>query len=80
MMAKWEAPAPEASPPVNTVKAQVVEAVRAELYKRANDILSVLPGMSLRFLEVVSNVIYVVIVPVLAFFFLKDADVFAGTS
>jgi predicted PurR-regulated permease PerM len=63
---------------VNTVKVQVVQTVRAELYKRANDILSVLPGVSLKFLAVVSNVIYVVIVPVLAFFFLKDADVIRG--
>ena len=75
MLAKWEAPSPTASENVNSVKAQVVQAVRGELYKRASDILHALPGASLKFLAVASDLIYVVIVPILAFFFIKDGDV-----
>jgi predicted PurR-regulated permease PerM len=48
------------------------------MYKRTSDILNALPGMSLKFLEVASSVIYVVIVPVLAFFFIKDGALIRG--
>jgi predicted PurR-regulated permease PerM len=75
MMVKWEAPVPAAPANVNSMKAQVVEALRAELYKRASDILNLLPGASLKFLSVATGLIYVVIVPILSFFFLKDAEV-----
>jgi predicted PurR-regulated permease PerM len=78
MMAKWEMPIPQASENVNSVKAQVVEAIRSELYKRTNDILGALPGASLKFLAAASDLIYVVIVPVLAFFFIKDGDLIRG--
>ncbi len=78
MMSKWEEPAPQVPSGVNTVKSQVVKAVREELYKRTNDILGALPNASLKFLAVAGDVIFVVIVPVLAFFFLKDGDVIRG--
>ena len=74
MMAKWEEPSPGTPENVNTVKARVVQTIRTELYKRTSDILNALPGASLKFLEALSDVIYVVIVPVLAFFFLKDGE------
>jgi len=51
-----------------------VRTIRTELYKRTSDILHVLPGASLKFLSVASDLIYVVIVPVLAFFFIKDGE------
>ncbi|HEY1497337.1 MAG TPA: AI-2E family transporter [Candidatus Solibacter sp.] len=78
MMAKWEEPSPQAPENLNTVKARVVQTIRTELYKRTSDILNALPGASLKFLEVASDVIYVVIVPVLAFFFLKDGELIRG--
>ena len=40
--------------------------------KRSNDLVSLLPQFGLRFLTVASDVIYLVIIPILAFFFLKD--------
>jgi predicted PurR-regulated permease PerM len=78
MMAKWETPLPQASENVNSLKAQVVQALRGELYKRTSDILHALPGASLKFLAVASDLIYVVIVPILAFFFIKDGEVIRG--
>jgi predicted PurR-regulated permease PerM len=74
MLAKWEAPSPLASENLNSVKAQIIQTIRGELYKRTSDILHALPAASLRFLAVASDVIYVVIVPVLAFFFIKDGE------
>src|SRR5215472_14221523 len=38
VMAKWETPVPEVPSNVNSMKAQVIEALRTELYKRASDI------------------------------------------
>ncbi len=78
MMARWEAPSPLASANVNNVKAEIVQTIRGELYKRTSDILHALPGASLKFLSVASSVIYVVIVPVLAFFFIKDGELIRG--
>jgi predicted PurR-regulated permease PerM len=74
MLAQWEAPSPLASENLNSVKAQIIQTIRGELYKRTSDILHALPAASLRFLAVASDVIYVVIVPVLAFFFIKDGE------
>jgi predicted PurR-regulated permease PerM len=59
---------------VNSLKAQLVASVRADWDQRSSDIMRELPSAGLQFLSVASNLIYVVIVPVLAFFFLKDGD------
>ncbi|MCU1238918.1 MAG: hypothetical protein JWP63_6885 [Candidatus Solibacter sp.] len=75
MMARWEQPSPQVSENTNSVKAEVIRTIRNELYKRTSDIMHVLPGVSLKFLAVASDLIYVVIVPVLAFFFIKDGEV-----
>jgi predicted PurR-regulated permease PerM len=48
--------------------------VRAEVAKRSSDLISELPQFGMRFLAVASNLIYVVLIPILAFFFLKDAS------
>jgi predicted PurR-regulated permease PerM len=55
--------------------AQVVSALKAEVAKRSSDLISALPQAGMKLLTVASNVIYVVIIPILAFFFLKDAGV-----
>lgn len=54
------------------LEAQIVEKARTEVARRAGDLFSALPAASLKFLTVASDLIYVVIIPVLAFFFLKD--------
>jgi predicted PurR-regulated permease PerM len=74
MMAKLEQPSPIAPEGVNSLKAQLVARLRADWDQRSSDIMRELPSAGLKFLSVASNLIYVVIVPVLAFFFLKDGD------
>lgn len=75
MMAKLEQPTEIAPEGLNSLKAQVVARLRADWDQRSGDIMRELPSAGLKFLSVASNLIYVVIVPVLAFFFLQDGDV-----
>src|SRR5205823_6115846 len=69
LMAKWEEPSPMASDTINSLKAQLVGQVRAETVTWTNDLFQALPAAGMTFLSVASNLIFVVIVPVLAFLF-----------
>jgi predicted PurR-regulated permease PerM len=74
MMAKLEQPSELAPAGLNALKAQVMASLRTDWAQRSGDIMRELPSAGLKFLSAASNLIYVVIVPVLAFFFLKDGD------
>ncbi len=74
MMTKLEQPSALAPEAVNSLKAQVIATIQKDWAQRSSDILRELPSAGLQFLSAASNLIYVVIVPVLAFFFLKDGD------
>jgi predicted PurR-regulated permease PerM len=74
MIGSWEQPTPATPEVLNSLKAQLLDKVRTEVAKRSNDLISALPQAGLKFLSVASDLIFVVIIPVLAFFFLKDAD------
>src|SRR6266851_935388 len=74
MLAKFEAPSDKASDNVNDLKAQVIENIRKEIAQRTNDLVHVLPAFGVKLVSVASNLIFVIIVPVLAFFFLKDGE------
>ena len=56
----------------HSLQAQILEKVRTEVVARSSSLISGLPEYSLKILSIASNAIYVVIIPVLAFFFLKD--------
>ena len=75
MMAKYEQPSPMAPETVNSLKAQVIASIRQDWAARSSEIMHALPEAGMKFLSAASNLIYVVMVPVLAFFFLKDGDV-----
>ena len=74
MLKKWEQPAPEVGPTANSLKAQIAEKARSEFLKRSGDLISILPEAGLKFVTVASGLIYVIIIPILAFFFLKDGE------
>jgi len=78
LLSKWEQPTPSVPSPANSIKAQVLELLRQQASKSAGDILSSLPRAGAKILSVVSNVVYVVIVPILGFFFLKDGRALRG--
>jgi predicted PurR-regulated permease PerM len=51
----------------------LADKVRAEVAKWSSDLISELPQFGMRFLVVARNLVFVVIIPILGFFFLKDA-------
>jgi predicted PurR-regulated permease PerM len=65
---------PNASLPasVNAFKAQIVQKVEDQVNKNSGDIISSLPHAGARILSVAGNLVYLVIIPILGFFFLKD--------
>jgi predicted PurR-regulated permease PerM len=74
-MQKWEKPSPDLSPTVNQFRAELVNRIRRQMTEGSNDLLSSLAQAGLRAVTVATDLIYVVIVPILSFFFLKDAHV-----
>jgi predicted PurR-regulated permease PerM len=74
MLGKWQAPSSGASPGMNDLKAQIINNVRTEIGNRANDLVHALPAAGVKLMSVASDLIFVVIVPILAFFFLKDGE------
>ena len=73
VLEKWEQPSATAPPSVNSLKAQVFEKIREQLTSGASAILASLPRAGLTFLTLAGDAVYVVLIPILAFFFLKDA-------
>jgi predicted PurR-regulated permease PerM len=78
MLAEAEKPTPEIPGAVNSVKGQLLAKVREQVVKGSGDLISVLPEAGLKFISVASGLIYVVIIPVLGFIFLKDGDLIRG--
>jgi predicted PurR-regulated permease PerM len=71
-MASWEKPSPDLSPTMNNFRTQIVERVRQQVTEGSTDLLSGIAQAGLKAVSVASDLIYVVIVPILAFFFLQD--------
>jgi predicted PurR-regulated permease PerM len=69
--AKQPSPAP-GSEPLKSMKDQILSNVQYQIQRHANDIVSFLPKAGLKVLSYASDLIFVVVVPILSFFFLKD--------
>ncbi len=67
------ATAPE--PAGNTLWGGIVFYVRSQIRQHAGEVVAVLPRVGLRALSIASDLIYIIIVPILSFFFLKDGRV-----
>jgi predicted PurR-regulated permease PerM len=72
LLAKWQQPSTTASPEVNSFKAHIIQRVQEQVSKSSGDIIAEIPRAGVKILSVASNLIFVVIVPILGFFFLKD--------
>ncbi len=68
----WKASAAESQTPFDKYRTELIEKAEAEVSKRSTDLLTGLAQAGVRVLTVASGVIYAVIIPILAFFFLKD--------
>jgi len=71
-LARFEQPNASVSADVNSFKAQVLQKVQEQLARSSGDIISSLPRAGAKILSLAGNLAYVVIVPILGFFFLKD--------
>jgi predicted PurR-regulated permease PerM len=66
------APAPTA-PQTTTIMGSIATSIQAQLRQHSNDIVTYLPKAGLKAISIASNLIFVVVVPILSFFFLKDS-------
>jgi predicted PurR-regulated permease PerM len=67
-----QAPAPSTPESVQSVKETVLGAVQAYLLQHYHEMVSFLPGITLRVLKASTNLLYVVVIPIMSFFVLKD--------
>ncbi|MBZ5575297.1 MAG: AI-2E family transporter [Acidobacteriia bacterium] len=73
MLAGWQSPIPESATGVRSLRDELIGKIRTEVAQRSSDLISELPKAGLKAIAVASDLIYVVIIPILGFFFLKDA-------
>ena len=71
-IAAWEKPSPNLTPAMNNLRTQIVERLRGLITEGSSDLLAAAAHAGMTFITVASDAIYVVIIPILAFFFLKD--------
>jgi len=71
-LASLQQPSATLSPAENSLRAQIVQKLQEQFAKSSGDIMSSLPSAGAKILSVASNLVYVVVVPILGFFFLKD--------
>jgi predicted PurR-regulated permease PerM len=71
-VAVWRQARMDAPTTLGGYEVQLVDKAQLEISRRATDLVSALPQAGAQVVAVASSLIYVVIIPVLAFFFLKD--------
>ncbi len=73
MIQQWETPTPRAPALWNSLKIEILRRVREEMASGGSNLLEAATAAGLKFVTLASDAIYVVVIPILAFFFLKDA-------
>jgi predicted PurR-regulated permease PerM len=71
-IATWETPNPRLPPAIDSARLQILAKLKDDISTHAGELITALPQAGLKFLNVASQLIYVVIIPILSFFFLKD--------
>jgi predicted PurR-regulated permease PerM len=67
-----QAPGPSTPRTLQSVKEAVLGELQSYIYKHYNEFISFVPGITLKVLKASTNVLYVVVVPIISFFILKD--------
>jgi predicted PurR-regulated permease PerM len=70
--AKWEKPSPDLPPTLNRFRTELIARIDQQITQGSSQMLSNVAEAGVKFLTVASDLVYVVIIPILAFFFLKD--------
>ena len=73
LVSRFEPPAAPAVPPAaQTLKSTVISTLQQQLASHSRDLLALLPNAALGVIARAGNLIFIVLVPILSFFFLKD--------
>ena len=72
MLASWQNPGPEPASGARSIQDQAVAWIRQEIVQRSNDFIAALPRAGVKALTFAGNLVFIVIIPILGFFFLKD--------
>jgi predicted PurR-regulated permease PerM len=73
LLSKFEPPiAPVVSPSAQTLKSTVISTLQQQLANHSRDLLALLPNAALGVISRAGSLIFIVLVPILSFFFLKD--------
>jgi predicted PurR-regulated permease PerM len=67
------------APSLPTFKGAVLSILQKQVLEHSRDLLSLLPNLALGFLSHAGNLVYIVLVPILGFFFLKDGPEFRSS-
>lgn len=72
LIGKYQQPTPSVAPAVNSFKAQLLQKVQEQFNKSSGDMVASIPKAGAKILSLASNLVFVVVIPILGFFFLKD--------
>jgi predicted PurR-regulated permease PerM len=75
LMENWQKANQNPPTPVTSLRDQLLDRAKAAIAAHSGDIVDILSKAGLKALTAASDLLYVVIIPILAFFFLKDAQV-----
>jgi predicted PurR-regulated permease PerM len=73
ILAGWRQPESAAGPVSQPLKDELIGKLRVEAARRSGELFAILPRYGVRVLTAAGDLIYLVIIPILAFFLLKDA-------
>lgn len=71
LMQKWQAASAEA--PATGFRAEIMARVEEQLRAVSKQVIAALPEAGMRVIGMAGNLVHIIVIPVLAFFFLKDA-------
>lgn len=74
LLASWQKPAPGGPLSLDSIKDEILSKLRVEVAQGSSDVIGKLPQYGVKFLNIASYAIYLVVIPILAFFFLKDGE------
>ena len=72
LLSKFEPPIAPAVPSAQTLKSTVISTLQQQLANHSRDLLALLPNAALGVISRAGSLIFIVLVPILSFFFLKD--------
>ncbi|HLI83219.1 MAG TPA: AI-2E family transporter [Bryobacteraceae bacterium] len=73
MLSDWESTR-AGSPALNSLKDQIIDRARTVFAANSGDVLSTIERAGVKALSVASDVVFVIVIPILSFFFLKDGQ------